>query len=982
MKTGLIESRGAALRSGASVLALAAMSTGVSPAFAQEEAASGGEEILVTGSRIAREDLNAPSPVSSVDSEQLTLTNTVNTEDFLNDLPQLVPAFDSTSNNPGDGTARIDLRGLGTGRTLVLVNGHRFVGEGISQVVDLNNIPAALIERVDVVTGGASAVYGSDAVAGVVNFILRDDYEGIEAAATYRLTGRGDGGILNISTTLGGNFADGRGNATISVGYTQRDALLQGEREFSRLTLQDVGPGLPFGSAGSSSIPGGRFRGFASSNFETPAAGLPAACDAGGVLDNDNNCSGFFVDGGALLPFRLGGANPANDFYNFAPTNYLQIPQERFNIGAFGRYEITDSIEAYVHGVFANSVVDSQLAPTPGVFEFGLELTVQENNPFLFGPTATPVGLQLGNLIQNSNAAGLRGDTNGDGLNEYQFRYRKRFEEVGPRNSLRDTSTYLIAGGLEGDLGDNFNWTLHGQFGRSAVNLTQTGNVSISAITAAVFNGTADIFNGPGSLQPAVATAIARTGAIYQLTEQTNIVGTIGGDVNGLQSPWASRPAAFVAGVEYREEYSLQQPDSVLGPDVLGFNQSVFVEGRYDVYEAFIEAEIPLIEDKPLFNHFGLNGAFRYSDYSTVGGVSSFAVGADWEVVDGARLRAQFQRAVRAPNIGELFLTPGNGFPPAGDPCSGGLNGGLWTALSSAQQAQLSARCVANGVPLAAVGTATQQNAQVQIFFSGFGSQLTEETADTLTIGGVFQPTFIDGLSFAIDYYNIDIGNVIGIPSAQAILDDCIIFNIASACSFVQRGPGGDLQQIGTLANPILNVNQVARVVKGIDLSLDYEHDLGSAGKAAFGFDGTHQLKNSIQGNALSTEFDCTATYGGVCGQPIPEWKFTSTLQWLFGPLTSQLRYSWISGVDEATGVRYENLAGLRSVTGTGAFGTFDVSFLYDVSESVQLQAGIDNIFAKEPPVFGSCCNEQANTWPGVYETLGRQVFFGAKLKF
>jgi outer membrane receptor protein involved in Fe transport len=722
--------------------------TAATPVFAQDEGDDSDDRIVVTGSRIARQDLAAPSPLTSVDAASLQITNTVNTEDYLNDLPQLIPSFDSTSNNPGDGTARLSLRGLGSNRTLILLDGKRMVTEGISQVVDINNIPAALVERIEVVTGGASAVYGSDAIAGVVNYILKDDFEGAEINATYRLTGKGDAQVLNLSAVLGGNFADDKGNAVMAISYTDRKPLLQGERDFSSLTLFDNGPGNPFGTSGSSSIPEGRFRGASSSSF----GGLAPACPPG------NSCSGAIVLGPTLglAPFRFGTpTDPANDFYNYAPTNYLQLPQERYNISAFAEYEIFDGVEAYARGLFSHVLVDQQLAPTPVVSEgpgsgplsrasivaaaaanrlplarqSGF-LVVETNNPFLSGGTASPAGLALGALIFGAgNASGLLGDTNGNGAAEYLFRVRKRYEEVGPRNSLRDTNTFLVGGGLRGDLGanDQWKWDAYVQYGRSAVNLVQTGNVSRGALFDAVLAGTLNLFDGPGSIQPDQAALISRTGAIQQITENVQAVATVSGET-GMQMPWANRPVGAAVGVEYREEASLQQPDSVLGPDVAGFNQSVFVQGRYDVYEAFGEVDIPLISDVPFIQDFSINGGYRYSDYSTVGNVSSFFVGGSWQMIDDLRIRAQFQRAVRAPNISELFIAPANGFPGVADPCDGAVFGN-WNFLSAAQQATVSANCVADGVPLADVGGFLQNNGQVETVVAGFGSAASSRRA-------------------------------------------------------------------------------------------------------------------------------------------------------------------------------------------------------------------------------------------------------------
>ncbi|MEZ5893217.1 MAG: TonB-dependent receptor [Parvularculaceae bacterium] len=951
------------------------MLTGVAAAVAMPVLAQEGDDdtIVVTGSRIAREDLSAPSPLTTVDAATLAITATVNTEDYLNDLPQFIPSFDSTSNNPGDGTARLSLRGLGSNRTLILLDGKRMVAEGISQVVDINNIPAALVERIEVVTGGASAVYGSDAVAGVVNYILKDDFEGVELNGSYRLTDKNDAQTLNLSAVIGGNFADGRGNAVVAMSYTDRKDLFQGDRAFSSDTLTDNGDS--FGSSGSSNIPGTRFRAGAAggSNFDwTPLIGqaLPDVCD-------DNSCSGVLVnDSGSLEEFKFGTpTDPTTNLYNFAPTNYLQLPQERFNFSAFSTYEINDHLEAYARGVFSHVLVDSQLAPTPA----GITFTVEDNNPFLFGSPNTQGAADLATLLVGC-AKCFQADSNGDGNDEYVFRTARRYQELGTRNSLRSTNTFLLGGGFRGDLTENLHWDVYGQYGRSEVTQTQTGNISVSAIQAAVREGRANIFDGPNSLQSDIGDEITRTGAIQSVTETTQVLATVSGET-GLQFGNAA-PVAFAAGVEYREEASLQQPDSVLGPDVAGFNQSVLVQGRYDAYEVFGEVDIPLIADVQFIQNFGINGAYRYSDYSTVGGVSSFAVGGDWQVDSNVRFRAQFQRAVRAPNIGELFIAPANGFPGVADPCDARF--GNWGVLSAEQQATVTAACIADGVDAMNVGTGLNGNGQIESVFAGFGTDFEAEKADTLTIGAVFTPEFIPGFTATVDYYKIQIDNAIGAPSSQALVEDCILFGIAEACAFTDRDAGGELVSFGMGASgPILVQNQVGLTVKGIDVGLAYRFDLpNEMGSFAWRFDGTHTMKNETQLSPGSAPLDCAGYYGGACGEPTPEWKFSTFGTWSTGGLSATLRYSWISGMTDGFAIRYDNYLPNVFVGEIGSYGTFDLNLTYDVNETVTLSAGMENVLDKDPPVLGSCCNEQANTWPATYETLGRQIFFGATLRF
>ena len=361
-----------------------------SPVLAQEEVEEI-EEIITTGSRLVRTDLEAVSPLQVVDDEEFTISGIVNVEQKLNELP----SFGPSSNNPGNGTARVDLRGLGVARTLTLVNGRRYVPSSQAGYVDLNTIPGTLIKQVDVVTGGASAVYGSDALAGVVNFQLIDDFEGVEINGLYDVTTEGDAEKYNFDITMGGNFDNGKGNAVIFAGYTKREALFQGDRDFSRFALTDVGligdPGQnkktgvggPLAAGGSSGVPG------------TRVFGGPTIDPDGVPGSGDEFALGTFDSNGGALPW----VEPDSRF-NYAPDNYLQLPQERYTLAAMAHYDLTDNVTAYTELTYANNLVPQELAPTPAFTGY---MEVNPDSPF-FAPE-----------VQNALDA-IRTDTNGDGV--------------------------------------------------------------------------------------------------------------------------------------------------------------------------------------------------------------------------------------------------------------------------------------------------------------------------------------------------------------------------------------------------------------------------------------------------------------------------------------------------------------------------------------------------------------------------------------
>lgn len=976
------------------------------PAFAQDEAVAADEEILVTGTRITRADLNAPSPVTQVTSQQLLLVNTVNSEQFLNTLPQVIPSLDQTSNNPGNGTASVSLRGLGTARTLVLIDGARFVPDGPGSRVDLNAIPTALVERIDVVTGGSSAVYGSDAVAGVVNFILKDDFEGVQFDITDDFSAHSfDANTFNTALTMGGNFADGRGNAVFFASYTNRQALLQGERKDSFFAFLDPGAGNEaqgFIKGGSSGIPGTRFRGGGSTNFGLDNRGkggirLPSTntnfssttfiedIDPLCGSNNANSCFGFFNDG--LDPtrgLRFGGAGGVTDLYNYAPTNYLQLPQERYNISGFASFEINDHIELYARGIFSESIVDQQLAPTPAF----LTLDINLDNP------AIPSDLLA--LIEGDPSS-----NNGDGT--ATIRITKRFEELGPRNGLRDGTAFQQVIGVRGDLNEQWTYDAFFNFSRSTVTQTQTGNLSVSALQAGILcdggptalaSGCDDpfvnIFGGPGSVSPEGAAFINRTGEIFDEVEQTQAVISVSGDLDNFRTPWADHGVALVVGAEYRENFARSIPDSVLGPDVRGFNSSLPVGGRYDVYELFGETQIPIITGMPFIESFVINGSYRYSDYSIsrVGGSHTFAVGGDYSPIPDLRFRAQFQRAVRAPNIGELFSAFSNNFPGAQDPCSGGtfgkfdeLTDGNPANGEVADPAALTANCIASGVPGSQVGAAFQSNSQIEVLTGG-NPDLFQETGDTLTIGFVYTPDYVPGLNVQVDFFDIDIKDAITVIGLQTIFDECLIDGISGSCSAIAGKRNPSTGEIAFPFLPNLGAINAARVKsRGIDGNVSYQFDVPQVpGSFTLQYYGSYTLNSSFKSSGGADTVSCEGEFGIECGEPTPEYKHTAQFGWLYGPLTTSLRWRALSSVDADDSTIGAGISDLSD--SIGWFNYLDVTTQFELTENFIFTAGVRNITGKDAPVLGSTASEQANTFPATYTPFGRQVFVGGSFRF
>jgi iron complex outermembrane receptor protein len=926
----------------ASAIGIGAIGTSV-PVLAQE-AEDSLEEVIVTGSRIKRADLSSVSPVSVVTGEEFKLSGNLNVEQKLAELPQTLPSFGPSSNNPGDGTARVDLRGLGSSRTLVLVNGRRYIPATQSGVVDLNTIPGTLIKQVDVVTGGASAVYGSDALAGVVNFQLVDDFQGAEFTVLYDTTTEGDGEKINFDFTIGGNFDDGRGNAVIYGSVSDRQSVFAADRDFANVALTENNDNTALVPGGSSGIPGTRVFG-------------------GPTLPNGQNLGRFNSDGSGA-PFTLA------DRFNYAPDNFLQLPQERYLISAMGHYDLTDNARVYSELTFVRNQVDQELAPTPA---FLGTLEVNPDSPF-FGPDV------------QSALNGIRTDTNGDGVvngsdNAFLPFIGRRMVENGSRQALdtRDANRILV--GIDGEINDT--WSYDAYYSRATLDQANILNndVSDTKFRQAVLvtdDGTAcqnsaagcaplNIF-GAGNISQAaidfVNIGATNITSIVQEVMQGSVSGTLG------SLPTTDREIGVVAGVEYRKDESIFRPDTFLSSgDVLGFNAGNPTEGKYDASELFAEASIPVTDQIEAW------GAYRYSDYSNIGGVSSFATALSFSPSDKARFRVGYQQAVRAPNVAELFSGGGNGFPGATDPCAAdGFDAGVTDV----------ALCIASGVPAGLVGNFNQANSQIEGNFGG-NSNLEEETSDTFTLGAVFQPT--ENLDITLDYYEITVEDAISVlgGSVDGVLDICYnqIKDASSAfCQAISRRPDGNVGLVN-----VLNENIAQIETSGIDFTLNYNTDLdfgigGNDSTLSIDTKGTYLLDFDVTPVVgLDTVNECAGNFGNTCGSPLNDIVITSRVTWNSGPwgLSGLVRY--ISSADDD---RLDNADATRDdvlVDSISAEVYLDLAATYDFSDDFSMTFGINNILDTEPTPLGDVA-EQVNTFPSTYDLLGPRAFFSASYRF
>lgn len=950
--------------------ATTAMAMPASVAFAEEAAEEGVERIQVTGSRIKRQELTAVTPIIEVDAQEFAISGNLNVEQKLAELPSTLPSFGPSSNNPGDGTATVDLRGLGTSRTLVMVNGRRWIPARQDGVVDLNTIPASLIENVEIITGGASAVYGSDALGGVVNFNMKDDFEGVEFSTLYDITDEGDAEKFNLDMTMGGNFADDRGNAVVYLGYSKREALFQGERDFSSVALTESGDELVPG--GSSGIPGTRI--FGSGITEHPTLGNVQV----GPFIGDSPLGRFNPDGSGA-PFT--GA----DRFNYAPDNFLQLPQERYSASAFAHFYVTDEHRIYTEVSFIRNEVPQELAPTPAF----TTIEINPNSAF-FTPEVQQAFLNA--QVINNNGTGddktddfLESALNADG--NYEAFIGRRMVENGSRQSIDTRDAFRILIGIDGYINDD--WSYDVFYSRSMLDQSNLLNndVSASRFKQAVLVNDAgtecqnpsggcvpiNIFGAGNISQEAVDFVNVGASNVTNVTQEVfmaNIAGT---------TPWtlpgAQEPIGLVFGYEKRQDESSFRPDEFLASgDVLGFNAGEATIGSYSSDEFFTEISIPVLSGKAFAEDLSLWGAARFADYSNIGNVESFAAAVNWAPTEWVSARIGYQQAVRAPNVSELFLGASNGFPGATDPCS---SGGFQPGITDV------ALCEATGVPAGNVGAFEQANTQIEGSFGG-NTELQEETSDTFTVGVVVQP--MDGLDFTIDYFSIEIEDAIASFGVNNTLDIC--YNVAKdindvTCQNITRRSDGNVSLVKSL-----NENIGLIETSGIDFNITYntEFDFGLFGNGSslnVQFRSTYLDKYEVTPIAARPDQVniCDGAFGETCGAPRPEFQSNTRVNWTTGDLTLSALVRYIGETeDDKVVFGGEDPADLV-VPELDSKIYLDLSAAYVVTDALKVNFGVKNILDEKPQALGDS-QQQANTFPEVYDVFGPRFFLSGTYTF
>ena len=992
------------------VLGLALIS---SAAFAQDAKPADENEgvIVVTGSLIKNPNLVSANPVNVTTSDTIELKQSNLAEEVLREIPGIVPNVGSAVNNGNGGSSYVDLRGLGSNRNVVLLDGNRIVPSGLGGVVDLNNIPLALVSRVDALTGAAVTTYGADAITGVVNFVTKKDFAGVDLTVSDQRTGKNDGNFFRSDLTVGANFDDGKGNAVLSMGYQKSDPVYQGDRDFSKYYL-DSYTGTVGGSGTSvpSRISGTR----------------PLV--AGTSTPNTNPAT---ANGGTRQINSSGQAVSTYAYFNYNPYNVFQTPFKRYNIYAQANYHVTDSIEVYTRAMFSKNTVDTIIAPSGS---FGGTITMNLNNPYMTSTlrnqfcaynTSTSSTTYVPRFDQATcAAAALATGPSDPNYKTVTFTLSRRAVEVGPRISDFSTTVFDYRAGLRGKISDSINWDLSGSYGESdklqtIKNYTLQSRWRQAALADSTTSCTTatggcvpiNPFGAAGSITPAMAAFLTANSSTRVTTSLAQVRGLITGDLP-IISPGAASAINFALGAEYRK-YGATQSSDLLAKTAgeLGGagGAAPDINGGYSVYEGYAELVAPLVEDRPMAKSVTLEGGARYSSYG-VNGVSkktntfTYKAGLTWEPVSDIKLRANYAHAVRAPNIGELFTPQTVGLTSLGaDPCAG---------AAPVSNANLRSVCLAQGAPAGTIGSILNPTAGQANETSGGNLNLRPEKANTWTVGVVLQPSMVPHLSMSVDYYNIKVTDVIGTATAADLMSACFGSVSASSatsadCTVIRRNPitGGLDGDPATTLGLFGSLNNLGKLqTSGIDITLNYRREFGKI-KWNASVVGNYTAHNKFKSNAASAtalDRDCVGYMSPTCGsiQPKFQWSWRNTFT--YGKFDASVLWRHLDhivqepdNIANGRGAAYVGVvpAGAGAISGTSvnfgkipSYNYFDLSLRFNINDHFTLTGTVQNLLNKAPPLVGGSIGSTAygsgNTFPSTYDALGRRFAVSGKIRF
>ena len=956
------------------------------------------EEVVVTGTRIADPNVTSSSQITSIDGEELLVRGITRVEDYLNDLPQISPGQSITNSNGASGTATANLRNLGCSRTLVLMNGRRMVSgtTGGGNCADLNTVPTLLLDKVEVLTGGASSVYGSDAVAGVVNFILDDEFVGMKssfyhgfyqhkndnsslrdlvASYDYALAPKDvtTGDTEKVSVAFGGEIDGGKGHITAFMEHTDTKPILQGEYDISACALRSGFSGC----GGSSTIPPGRWADF-------------GGYTAGGFVNVDPTITGvdFKVLGNEFVP-RAGQA------YNYNPTNFFQRPDDRFNSGFFGKYEVSDNAEVYVDMTYMKSESNAQIAYS-GTFGnitslpcYNAFLSEQQYNAAcgdwtgMGGDHAPDFASGAAALAYLANLDLAVGDGSILGYKAPLYSL-KRNVEGNPRQSIFAYKSFTQTVGVRGDINDNWSYDAYYQTSNVVYNNEYRNDLSVTAINRAVdvvsvngvptcvsaLNGTDstcvpyNLFQGglPGDqgIQGVIdggqelQSYIANSTYINGDGEQTTFTAYVTGDT-GYSIPGAPGNVSVVAGFESRELSSDFRPDlpSRTGDRSGSGGATLPLGGTYDVDEFFVELGIPVTDT------VSMDAGFRSADYSTGNDTTAMKLGAFWTVNDKVSVRGSFQTSQRHANLAELYQGIGQGLVDLDyDPC--GIDPDTGAAPIATQ-----AQCENTGLPANLYGTDLKSPADQYNIQTGGNPNVNPEESESLTIGVVLNP--IDGLTLTVDYFDITVEDGIGTVSPKTALDKCIETGAAAFCNLINRNPvNGSLWLTGGyISAQITNISE--EQTSGIDVIFDYSVDTNWGPLVV---SGVTTLLDSYDIIELPGEaaIGCSGNWGGSCGKnPMPE---------IMGSYTVGLTTEF--DTDVILGVRYLGETDDLNANDIDfdAYTYLDATAIYSVNDNMSVTLGVSNLLDKEPGYTSDAGTApgNGNTFPGYFDAFGRHI--------
>jgi iron complex outermembrane receptor protein len=939
------------------------------------------EEVTVTGTLIPRPTLEAMAPVTTMDPEQLTYRGLTRLESLMQTMPQVFAAQNSTIANGASGTATVDLRYLGARRTLVLIDGKRQVAGDTgtnTAAPDLNFIPQFMIKRVDILTGGASSVYGADAVSGVVNFILNKDFNGLIGGITFGgyehnndnqvaqtinerkgfnvPSGQAwDGGALDINVGLGGSFADGKGHASGYAEYRTTSAVKKNRRDYTNCSVASLGATGPV-CGGSGTIPDGQFQAY----------------------DADYNLTGIYTldrsgPGNTFRP-RVG-----TDVFNYAPYNYMQRPDQRWLGGGFVTYDWNRHFQGYLDVMLMDDVTNAQIAPSG---DFGNTDLINCDNPMM--------SAQQRELLCTNAGFGPNDMANTVIL--------KRNVEGGGRVDNLSHTAYRLVGGLKGEISPEWTYDVYGIQAETRIPEQYLNDLSVTRMQDALIvdgdpndpstwhcrSGNAgcvpwNLFQ-VGGITPDQLPYIQQTLISIGETKTQMVDLEVKGDLKnyGIAFPSASEGIQLALGADYRKEFSKFAPDAAYQAGEgsgQGGAGTPPVQGFYSVKELYIEGLFPLVQDVKGAKNLSVDLAYRYSDYNVNGQWPSYKFQAEYAPSSDFMFRAAYARANRAPNVNELYQPQGVDLAGTTDPCAGA------NPLYTAEQ------CARTGVPTDRYGHILANPAAQYNNLYGGNTQLTPETADTVTYGVVITPV---GTSFtaALDYYDIKVDDAIGGLAFDDIVNSCAETGNPALCDLIHRDQAYTLWLFPTGYIDTRNANIGKLESEGIDVNLGYGLP---AGNTFFNFKliGTWLMKESINTGIYS--YDCVQLYGNQCGVPTPNWRQMFTTTWETGPVVLSFAWRMVGGVwndDTSPNPAIGNPNNIHALQVNNAYyipvqNYYDLSFAYKFKFGMTFMLGVNNLLDTDPPLgVGSQDNDYGPGFYGTYDPYGRYIFSTVQFTF